>query len=236
MTHWRSGTSGNTSSASRAAVSALAPASLYLLHPCSRRPCGGRHSWGRTRVSCRKMLPAARSGICRSAPGETRARGDRTSGKPRIPCGHGLAGICPAGLVGPRRRDSVFRRVGRAVSARADGVRRGCWQSPADPVTASRFRPGSPSCGAVQIGVATCETPRPKRSSILPSEHKIAFISRGTVRPAPVRLASVNGPRYADRTPDDTSNQRQLIEDSVFGHPRILRPWCTRGTIAHPTS
>ncbi|MEM1146118.1 MAG: hypothetical protein AAGI88_26405 [Pseudomonadota bacterium] len=50
-------------------------------------------------------------------------------------------------------------------------------------------------------------------------EHKITIISRGTVRPAPVRLASVNGSRYADRTPDDTSIQRQLIEDSVFGHP-----------------
>lgn len=47
----------------------------------------------------------------------------------------------------------------------------------------------------------------------------MTIISRGVVRPAPVRIASVSGRRYADRTPDDTSNQRQLIEDIVFASP-----------------
>jgi hypothetical protein len=118
------------------------------------RPCGGRHNWGRIRASCRKTLHVVRNGICHSVPGESRARGGRTSGRPRIHDGHGRAGICPAGPVARPRRGSAFRRAGRAESARADGVRRRCWQSFASLVTASRFRLESPSCGTVQIETA----------------------------------------------------------------------------------
>jgi hypothetical protein len=88
------------------------------------RPCGARHSWGRIRASCRKTQQAARSGICRSAPGESRVRGDRTSGRPRIPGEHGRAGTYPDGPVGPPGWSSALRRAGRAVSAPVDGARK----------------------------------------------------------------------------------------------------------------
>ena len=78
----------------------------------------------RIRASCRKTLQVVRNDICHSVPGESRARGGRTSGRPRIPCGHARAGICPAGPVGQPGRGSALRRVGRVVSARVDGDRR----------------------------------------------------------------------------------------------------------------
>jgi hypothetical protein len=42
------------------------------------RPFCGCHSWGRILVSCKRMLPTARSGICRSAPEESYVPDRRT--------------------------------------------------------------------------------------------------------------------------------------------------------------
>ncbi len=51
-THRRTGTRGNSRSTRCAAVSVPAPASLYLLHPCSRPPCVVHCMTGRSRGGC----------------------------------------------------------------------------------------------------------------------------------------------------------------------------------------